>query len=683
MFRPTLSRSLALSLVASSLITACSSDSESTQSITADPSNDSANNQATASPASTFTIGLLPDTQGGTDAEGQAHVALHPMAEVLRHQTEAGVDMVIALGDLTDHGSTIEFAEWRSIADEYAAQGIEFLPVMGNHETSYAYTIEWIRNMHDFIPEDAIHMSGHEWVNYYVIRDNVLVFGLAYYNLPIAFEWIRQVVLEHEDVVDHIVVASHDGLIGAKYGQTREQIVDGTKDDDWVYQVQPQIRDFFAEHDVIYVQGHEHQYQRSLISAKTALTTLPSSSTPANGNYKLDAYTQIMAGNASYKGYEFRYGERDLVQMIVSQKNATMSDDIPTFDVNSSLLSFNGNRVDYESWFATHDAISNDADQEFDADWHLMDRFSRTTDRCGTVVYPDSIPEDTRPVMVLLPEYITNVCQGPQGSEARLLGGVNSTFNRTDSRTRDMSYTPGFSRAETLPDLVRLAYQWLFQYHESWNPNLNGPNRVIADAETQEMLIPETTIDLKEHVTLSWLPGSTDTLSEVLIISGMQNQGGIYQDDYGVLKDIGVDEGLPGSSPDGEAKPPVTLPDYASRSWDINDGQADPYAVEFVMGGDNQGETDTSVILARLLDGEWQPLTSTDCVVRTYWDDAYLDTPPERAEHCLTTPLLGQDPDEPNRWWAVLREEAELALISVATVADGTDLVAAIPNQNQ
>jgi hypothetical protein len=116
---------------------------------------------------------------------------------------------------------------------------------MGNHEMSYAYTTEWIANMRNFIPDDAVHMSGNEWVNYYVIRNNVLVIGLAYYNLPIAIDWIKEVVAEHEGQVDHIVVASHDGLIGAKYGLTREQIVEGTKDDDWVYSVQEDIRRFF------------------------------------------------------------------------------------------------------------------------------------------------------------------------------------------------------------------------------------------------------------------------------------------------------------------------------------------------------------------------------------------------------------------------------------------------------
>lgn len=606
-----------------------------------------------------FTIGLLPDTQGGSDAQGQAHVSLHPMEEVLKHQSAAGADMVIALGDLTDKGSTIEFAEWRSLADSYAEQGIEFMPVMGNHETSYAYTVEWVENMRDFIPEDAMHMPGYEWVNYYVIRENVLIVGLAYYNLPIAFEWIKQVVYEHEDLVDHIVVASHDGLIGAKYGQTREQIVDGTKDDHWVYQVQPQIREFFADYDVIYVQGHEHQYQRSLISAKTALTTYPSSSTPNGGNYRMDVYTQIMAGNASYKGYEFRYGERDLVQMIVSQKNATMSKGSTHFDVNSSLLRFDGQRVDYASYFAGHTANSNAPEEDFEADWKLLDRFSRTTDRCETVVYPDSIPPDTRPVMVLQPEYLTNECIGPDGSEARLVGGINRTFNRTDTRTRDMGYTPGMSRAESLTDLVRLAYQWIFQYHENWNPNLNGNNRVIPDDEADEMIIPETTIDLKEHVTLSWLPGNGDTESEILIISGTQNQTGMYQDDYGVMKDIESDTGLAGSSATGEAKPAVTLPDYATQSWDISDAVADPYAVQFTYGGNSLHREAT---LAAYRDG-WQAVAPDNCIVQSAWDDSFIESYPERPEGCDAYPVVGFDAGHGKRWWAIVQQDVELALV--------------------
>lgn len=612
-------------------------------------------------PPTQFVLGLLPDTQGGTDAQGQAHVAMHPMREVLKHQAENGVNMVIALGDLTDNGSKVEFDEWISVARQYRQQGIEFLPVMGNHETSYAYTVQWIDNMREFIPEDAVHMPGYEWVNYYVVRDNVLIVGLAYYNLPIAFQWIKDTVFSLEDQIEHIVVASHDGLIGAKYGQTREQIVDGTKDDGWVYDVQPQIRQFFAEHDVIYVQGHEHQYQRSLITAKTTLTTLPSGSTPTGGNYKMGAYTQIMAGNASYKGYEYRFGERELVQMVVAQKNATYDKGSEHFDVNSSLLTFTGPRVDYQSYAAPHTAKSNNADQQFSADWYLMDKFSRSNNRCETMIYPNSIHHDTRPVLVFQTQYLTTDCYAEDGTVARLIGGSNDTFNRTDTRTRSMSYTPGISRAESLLDLTRLAYQWLFIAHESWTPNLNSPMRVIPDEAEDELLIPETTVDLKEHVTLSWLDKTADTITDRLIISGTQNQAGLYQSAYGAAKDIQSESGLPMSQTDGSHKSPVTLPDSAKGSWDISNAKADSYVVQFT--GPDSLEAD-KLLLASLQDGQWQALASADCLIEQSWNEDWLTSKPARDAACENQPLVGIDKTFGNRWWAVLNADVELALIN-------------------
>lgn len=611
-------------------------------------------------PPAPYIVGLLPDTQGGSDATGQAHVSIHPMDELLKHQAEKGVDIVLALGDLTDKGSDIEFAEWRSVADQYAAEGIEFLPVMGNHETSYAYTQNWIANMQHFIPEDAVHMPGYEWVNYYVIRENVLIFGLAYYNLPIAFDWIRNTVESLDGQFDHIVIASHDGLIGAKYGQTREQIVEGVKDDNRVLYIQEEIRKFLARHDVIYVQGHEHQYQRSLITAKTMQTTLPSSSTPTGGNYKMDVYTQIMAGNASYKGYEFRYGERDLVQAIVSQKNATMANGSTHFDVNSSLLTFTGPRVDYEAYYAEHTAHSNDADQDFEADWKLFDKFSRTTDRCETIVYPNSILPETRPVLVLLPEYITHDCYAADGGYVNLVGGVNATFNRTDTNTRDMGYTPGFSRAETLLDLTRLAYQWLFQFHEAWSPNINSAARLVPDFGADELLIPETTIDLKEHVTTSWLPAEAATASDIVIVSGTQNQTGMYQDDFGVPKDIEADAGLALSQTDGGAKQPVVLPATATKSWDISDAVSDAYAVQFT-GPETLDAA--AVTLAMREDDGWQALAGDECIVEGPFSEGYIAAPPARDAVCDGVPLVGHDSAYGARFWVVLDTDAELALI--------------------
>jgi hypothetical protein len=403
-------------------------------------------------------------------------------------------------------------------------------------------------------------------------------------------------------------------------------------------------------------------YQRSLITAKKTLETMPSSSTPTGGNYRMGAYTQIMSGNASYKGYEYRWGERELVQMIVSQQNATydLGNGSDHYDVNSAMLTFEGPQVDYAAYYAEHQANSNDAQYDFSADWKLMDKFSRTTNRCETMIYPNSILYNTRPVLVFQTQYLTNDCYGDDGSFARLVGGSNDTFNRTDSRTRDLSFTPGFSRAETLSDLTRLAYQWLYVYHESWTPNLNSPNRVIPDADANELLVPETTIDLKEHVTLSWL-AANGTESDILIVSGTQNQTGVYQNAYGGPKDITVDTGLVGSQTDGNAKAAVNIPATATQKTDISDAVSDSYTVMFT--GLQDADPQTLTLAHQTTDG-WQAIVSAECIVALPWSDDLFTTTPERPDTCTGRPLVGLDVDYGNRWWVVLNQDTKLALIS-------------------
>lgn len=604
--------------------------------------------------ASTLKIGLLPDTQGGGD-----NVSMHPMKAVLDKEQALGVDIVIPVGDLTDHGTTREFEQWTSVAESYRDAGIEFLPLMGNHEDSYAYSVEWIENMKHYIPEDAVHMAGAQYLNYYVIRDNVMIILLKYYNLPIAFEWIKQEVAANEGKFDHLVIASHDGLIGAKYGETREMIVEGIKGDNALMDNWDEIRAFFARYDVLWVQGHEHMYQRSVIQAPIWVD--PSSWTTADGNYRLPQYTQIMSGNASYKGYEFRYGERELVQRIVQQKMNTMDNGSLAYDANASVLTFQGDRVDYESWFVEHTIGSNEegVKELADPQWKLLDRFTRTKNRCERLVYPNSIPEDTRPVMYLDASYISNDCTGDDGSVARMVAGTNNTFNRVESRTRDMGITPGFSRAETVTDLMRLGYQFLFQYHQPWTPNLNGAERLVALSDS-EVEIPETTIDLKELVTMSWQRGNGETASDILIVSGTQNQTGTYSSAYGAVKDIETMVGLPGSQPDGTAKQPHTLPAGASKEWDLATAVADAYALTFDAPPGSDVE---SLTLGVRTADDWQPLASADCLVEAPFDGGYLSTPPTRPDTCADQPLVGVDPDHGRRFWTVLQQDAELALL--------------------
>jgi hypothetical protein len=610
-----------------------------------------------AEPHPPLRVGLLPDTQGGG-----YNVAIHPMQAVLAKLSDEQVNLVIAVGDLTDNGSPHEFDQWTQTARPFRDQGIEFLPLMGNHEDSFAYTVQWIDAMKEFIPADAVHMRGAQYLNYYVIRGNVMLIALRYYHLPVAFRWLRQAVEHHRAQVDHIVIASHDGLIGAKYGQTRETIVEGSRGNDLLADHWDEIRHFFAEHDVIWVQGHEHMYQRSVIQAPLHLQT--QSWSPADGNYRMPAYTQIISGNASYKGYEFRYGEREKVQAIIQHKMNTLQEGSEAFDANASILSFRADRVDFQSWFVNHTVKHNDdGPRELAApQWQLMDKFSRTRNRCERLVYANSIPPDTRPVMTLDPYYRTNDCHAPDGSVARLIDGINDTFNRVDSTAETLSWREGFSRATSQNDLMRLAYQYLFVRHQPWTPNLNGRQRMVADSENPAIVhVPATTIDMKEHLTLSWSPAEHGTLSDVLIISGTQQQTGTYSSAFGAVKDLTRDSGLPGSQPDGTAKQPHTLPPGASKNWDLPSAVSDAYVVQFDASA---AASSGAVPGYKDAEGNWHELSSAACVmIRAYAEELLLHT--QQQSDCDAHALVGKDPAHPARWWAVLYQDIELALIPV------------------
>jgi hypothetical protein len=604
-------------------------------------------------------IGLLPDTQGNG-----ADVSIIPMEAVLDKFKKHGTDIVIAVGDLTNYGTTREFEQWTQTAERFRDGGMEFIPLMGNHERSYAYQVEWIDYMKDYIPKDAVHMSGAQYLNYYVIRENVLIIALKYYHLPIAFRWVKNIVETHRDDIDHIVIASHDGLVGAKYGQTRELIVEGVKGNDLLFDQWDEIRSFFSRHDVVWVQGHEHMYQRSVIKAPIHID--PGTWVNEDRNYRLPQFTQIIAGNASYKGYEFRYGERELIQAVIQHKMNTMENGSEALDVNASILRFHNSRVDYKSFYASHTVVNNDEGKKEleNPDWRMLDRFSRTTDRCERLVYANSIPETTRPVMHYNSSYRTNNCFAQDGSKARLLDGVNNIFNRVNSTEQTLSFRPGFSRAESQMDLVRLAYQYMFQYHQPWNPNLNGNRRVVPAENEFQVEIPATTIDMKEHLTLSWLPGFPgETRSDILIISGTQIQTGMFSGAFGEEKNIETDSGLERSQPDGSAKSPHILPEQATKNWDIDNAMSDFYALQFE--GDESVNPD-DVTLGYLSDDGWKPFTQAECMVNEPYQEGYLqkDWSLKRSEACENEPVVGFDHNYGNRWWVILNSDIEVALIA-------------------
>ncbi|MCG9680195.1 metallophosphoesterase [Vibrio sp. Isolate24] len=645
-------KKILLALLISHTLTGCDFDTD----------DDTRESEHNLTQESTLKVGILPDTQ----ADGVT-VAEHTMRAVLDKHLENGVNVVIAVGDLVDQGNQSEFESWTSIAREYQEKGLEFLPLMGNHEESYSFMVDWIDYMSEFIPKDAVHQPKKEWINYYVKRENVLMIQISYWELAFAYEWIKQVVAEHRDDVEHIFINSHDGLIGAKYGQTRELIVEGNKNDvrgELLEERWDEIREFFFQNDIIWNQGHEHLYQRSTIDAPEYLIDTKGS-TPTGGNYRIPVYTQVISGNASYKGYNFRYGERDFVQNIIQMKMGTFDDTSEHFDVNAPQYTISGERITYEAFVTPHTIKNNsEGPKELQTpDWILMDKFDRTTNRCEKIVDAITIEAkmetgDARPDGHDF-SFRTTPCVDSNQLHARILGGQNTLFNRVINAETAIGWDEQ-SRAKTPSALWARMHNYLYQDHEPWTPNFNAKERAVEGIiDNTEFKIPPTSMDMKKHITLSWDDTTTkNMLSDVLIISGMTTHTGTYQDANGGRLDIEVEEGVKTTHDDWD-KPAEPMPSNATKDWDINQQKAVAYSVEFDLP---QSQTVDKVALATYKDNQWVPMVSKDCVLTLPYEDTYLDTPPNTGTNCDSELIVGYDVDK-HAFWTILHDDAELALI--------------------
>jgi len=631
-----------VSLVAGALLTGClsSSDSDGDESNTPPP-------QPPAT-AAVLKVGIIPDTQGG----GQ-NTSIMPMRALMEFYREQEVDLLLVVGDLSEEATPAEYAQWRSVVDDYRDDFV-MLPVQGNHDIK-GTDQDWYDNVSDLIPKDAIQMAGQRDKNYALVRGNVLIISLSYGQLPFTYDFTREMIETYRDAVDHIIVSTHNTMVGSRYGNIRERVVeayDTSEGDQQFSLVHDDYRQLFADNDVIYVAGHEHQYLRSLIKG-----------------YYGGHYTELVSGNASYKGYDSRYGESELIQdMVMVKINDGTSG---TLDVNASILTFNDKLVDYRSYYEAHTIKSNDDGmRELAApQWKLVDRFTRTTDRCDKVVYPGSIPPGNQLNMTHDKSYRTSACVSGNGYSARILDGENRIFNRYETRTRTTNFEPGVSSAKSNNELAARYYRYLHIPHASYSPNLNNSQRVrLINAGTadEEVEIRETTIDLKKQVSLSWTAPRDGAVSDVLIVSGIQGQDGTFSSARGVMKNIRTDVGLPGSFGDGseQAKQPVALPaGRVNSNWVLDDDErGDDYVLQLSLPDDANAE---ELALARW-DVEaqgWQRVVADECISSAGYDSSYLvSLPADVPGECATAAgvvTVGSD-----YAWARLDRDGAYALIA-------------------
>ncbi len=599
--------------------------------------------------AATLRIGVLPDTQGSASG-----VALHPMKAVLDLYEQSGVKLVLAVGDLVENGTPAEYALWREMAERYKDK-MTILPVMGNHEPK-GTDQDWHDTVESFIPADAEHMPGARNKNYALLRGNVLLINISYGWFERSYDFVEAMILQHGSKVDHILLQTHNSFVGNRYGLVRENIVDGSisiVNDVKFREVYDKYRTLLARHDVIYLSGHEHHYSRSVIRDDNDLP-----------------FTQIISGNAAYKGYETRFSEHERIQNLVMLK--VQQETTGSVDVNASVFEVTGPRIDYRSYFVTHSVMSNsDALQQLATpDWKLLDRFVRTRDHCSKVVYPSSMPLEVQRNGAYDLSYRTSTCLSKGGSRARLLDGTNHTFNRHDTRTRTMSATPGYSFANSNLEMESMMYRYMFIRDQSYSPNLNNSQRarvINAGTPSEEVEVRETTIDLKKQVILSWQAAGSGTLSDELFVSGISGQDGTYIDAYGRPKNLRTDMGLPGSYGNGteQVKLPVAaLPAHATQGWALReDTVGDTYVVELVAPA---GRSTTNSALARYdtTTKAWVPLVTTACVSRQAYATAYLTALPADVDAaCGNTTVVGFNAAQAS-FWARLNRDDRLAVIA-------------------
>lgn len=632
----------------------CGSDSDeaSQPPVNPDPAPAPAPTPTPPEQSKTLRIGVLPDTQGSASG-----VAEHPMRAALDKLAQEGASIVLMAGDLTENGTAAEYAQWRAIARGYTDRMV-LLPIMGNHDNK-GIDQDYFDTVSDLIPADAEHMPGSKYKNYALVRENVLFINISYDWLPFAYDFVEKQILEHRDRVEHIILMTHNSLVGNRYGMLREKILEGylSEPSDAAFRdVYDKFRTLFAQNDVIYVAGHEHMYSRSQIRDATQR-----------------GFTQIVAGSAAYKGYENRYGEHEQVQNTLMVKAA--ADVSGSIDTNVSLFTVQGGAIEYRAFYAPHTVYANaDGPKELAApSWRLFDRFTRTATRCDKIVYPSSVPAGIQSNNVYDPGYRTSACASPAGQNARILDGRNDVFNRYDTRTRSMAAEPGVTFAGTNRELASLMYRYMFIRDESWRRNLNNSQRarvVNEGTADEEVEIRETTIDLAKLVSLSWKSSASDTLSDVLVVSGISGQTGMYTDPYGRVKDITAETGLPGSYGDGseQGKAPVTLPAGTTRDWELKPGKTGhAYVLEFSLPKDAAAD---AVVLAKWDGQRWTALADAGCVSRQPYRADFLagSLPSDVAGACAGDALVGLDAER-RAFWARLHEDGQFAVIAKGPTA--------------
>lgn len=426
---------------------------------------------------------------------------------------------------------------------------------------------------------EIVGYEGIEDLMYYTVQNNTLFIAIDFYASDLVsvnyegtwlliYDWLKNVLETKGTTVDHIVMFGHEALSTKKrpsvynYDEYFDYISslksDGTSGDEdetepgilgldtgqlGYLQLQDEsspglmdnVLNLLSEYKVNYIAGHDHQYSRSLIH--------PDNSNPSVG------FTQIVAGNASWKAYNNRYGIHDKYETGLAQDNFAQVGDYEgtnsqyTKDLTkyekSNKISFvivevNGRQITFKNYYAPVNFSEADMNMgtywdepqnawvQYDVDsagktieeiipieWNVGDSASYTSDALQRVVSPyESYWATTK----------TPDEAGYIGTQAAILDGFNLTYNSVEVLTTDTQ-----DKKQVGVDA---------NYQDDLGTG-KGEYTIFADAYS----IPREEQAMNELLSLSWFTDEdATTVSDILYINGNLNQDGSYKNTNGFVQ---------------------------------------------------------------------------------------------------------------------------------------------------
>jgi len=556
---------------------------------------------------------------------------------------------------------------------------------------------------------DIVGYQGIEDLMYYTIENNTLFIAIDFYASDLVsvsyegtwlliYDWLKTVLESKGSSVDHIVMFGHEALSTKKrpsvynyqeYFEYLSTLSDDQSSSDDEDATEPgilgldtgqlgylalqdesspglmdNVLNLLSEYKVNYIAGHDHQYSRSLIH--------PDNSNPAVG------FTQIVAGNASWKAYNNRYGVNDRYETGLAQDNFVQVGDYEgsnsqytkqrTYYEKSNKISFvivevNGRQITFKNYYApvnfseadmamgTYwdetqdgwvqydiDASGNTITELINIEWQLGDTASYTNDALQRVVSPyesywtvTATPDNS--------EYI--------GTQAAILDGYNLTYNSVEVLGTDTA-----GNKQTGSDV---------NYQDELS---TGKGEYSSFAQSYNITRREDA--LNELLSLSWfVDNDVTTVSDILYINGNLNQDGSYKNTNGFVQTHSPSELFYDKDAVMRDNPTQVVRDGIIGAED----DADALTLA-ISAPDDMTLSTLTIGRYNELTGEWERFLDESCFTKTAYSDDFsvmygdgLGSAPSDVDSSCATYIWGYNHNN-NTVWGFTHQDGRFALIN-------------------